>query len=58
MIKSMIHKVYLDIVIGNGCSRQVDKDIEYLVFLQISHIAVNLQTGAGSFGHQPRASKE
>ena len=36
--KSMLQEVNLDVVIGNGCKRAVSKDVESLVFLQISQV--------------------
>ena len=46
MTKHIIQLVNLDVVIGNGCSRTVSKEVESLVFLQTSHAAVNLLTEA------------
>ena len=54
----MLQEVNIDVGIGNGCSRPVGKDVESLVFLQISHAEMNLLTEAHSFGHQTRANKE
>ena len=56
MIKSMLEEVNLYLGIGNRCNRLVGKDVESLVFQQLSHIAMNLLTEAHSFGHQTQAS--
>ena len=53
----MLQEVNLDVVVGNGCSRPVGKDVESLVFLQTSHAKVNLLTKADSFG-RPNTSKQ
>ena len=37
MTKSIFWEVNLDMGIGNGCSRKVGKDVESVVFFQISH---------------------
>ena len=41
MTKSILQEVNLDVEIGNGCSRPVGKDVESLVFLQISYVEMN-----------------
>ena len=42
--KSILQEVNIDMVIGNGCSRPVGKDVESLVFLQKSYSAMDLLT--------------
>ena len=58
MTKSMLQEVNLDVGIGNVCSRPVSKDVESLVFLQISHAEMNFLTEARSFVHQTLANNE
>ena len=58
MTKSIPQEVNIDMGIGNGCSRPVGKDVEPLVFLQISDTAMNLLTEAYSFCHQTLVNKE
>ena len=58
MEKTMLHEVNHNEVNGNECSRSVGKDVESLVFLQISHAEMNLPTKAPSFGHLKSANKE
>ena len=47
----MLQEVNLNVGIGNGYSRPVGKDVESLVFLQISYVKMNLVTEARSFSY-------
>ena len=56
--KSILQEVNLGVVIGNGCIRLMGKDAESLIFLQTSHVGMNLLTEARSFGHQMQVNNE
>ena len=58
MIKLILLEVNLDVDIGNGCSRPVGKDVEFLVFLQTPHAEMNLLSKSQSFGHQIQENNE
>ena len=53
----MLQAVNLDDGFGNGCSRAVGKDMESLVFLQVSYAEMNLLMETCSFDHETRAKK-
>ena len=48
----MLQEVNLDVVIGNGCSRPMGKDVESMVILQTAQAVVALLTEASSFDNQ------
>ena len=54
----MFQEVNHYVVIGNGHSKPVGNNVEYLIFLETSYAEMDLINEAHSFGHQTWANKE